>query len=134
VSGDATIQFFNAPHWWGILDNDSPYKCISAGLLITIEWKTFYHAWDTWLTYDMKLLGDFYTVDVACVPIGDVYTMWVEDGARAVGFIKPKIAFPVHYDTWEKLRVDALDWARLVMQDTKTIPKVLTPGQYIAVS
>lgn len=128
---DATVKFFNAPHGWGISDNTTAYKCMSAGLLVTVWWKTFYHAWDTALTYDMKLLGEYHTVDAACVPIGDLYTMWVEDAARAVSFIKPKIVFPVHFDTWEKLRVDAIERARLVMQDTKSVPKVLKPGQYI---
>lgn len=128
---DVSIKFFNAPHGWWILDNSLWYKCMSAWLLITIEGKTFYHAGDTALTYDMKLLWEYYTVDAACVPIGDIYTMWIEDGARAVWFIKPKIVFPVHFDTWEKLRVDAIERARLVMQDTKSVPKVLKPGQYI---
>ena len=113
------------------MDNANAYKCMSAWLLITINWKTFYHAWDTALTYDMKLLWEYHVVDVACVPIWDKYTMGIEDGARAVWFIKPRIAFPVHYNTWEKIRVDAVDWARLVMQDTKTVPKVLKPGQYV---
>jgi L-ascorbate metabolism protein UlaG (beta-lactamase superfamily) len=75
----------------------------------------------------MKLLGEYHHIDVACIPIGDVYTMGVVDGARAVGFMKPVVAFPIHFDTWDKLRVDPLEWARLVMQDTKTVPKVLTP-------
>ncbi|MEI7478321.1 MAG: MBL fold metallo-hydrolase [bacterium] len=124
---DISIKFFNAPHGGGIVDNALPYKCISAGLLITVEGKTIYHAGDTSLTYDMKLLGEYYTIDVACVPIGDVYTMGVVDGARAVGMIKPKVVFPLHYNTWPKIKVDAIDFARLVMQDTKTVPKVLQP-------
>ncbi len=127
----ATIKFFVAPHGGGIMDNSSSYKCMSSWLLITVEGKSIYHAGDTSLTYDMKLLWDYHHVDVACVPIGDVYTMGVVDAARAVWFIKPTIAFPIHFDTWDKLRVDPLEWARLVMQDTKTVPKVLTPGQYV---
>lgn len=130
---NASIKFFNAPHWWGIWDNTTAYKCMSAWLLVTIDQKTFYHAWDTSLTYDMKLIWEFHRVDAACVPIGDIYTMGVVDAARAVWFIKPTIVFPVHFDTWEKLRVDAIEWARLVMQDTKSVPKVLKPWQYIVV-
>lgn len=127
----ATIKFFNAPHWGGIFDNSNAYKCMPAWLLITILGKTFYHAWDTSLTYDMKLLGEYHKVDAACVPIGDVYTMWVVDAARAVWFIKPTVVFPVHFDTREPLRVDAIERARLVMQDTQSVPKVLKPWQYI---
>lgn len=82
----------------------------------------------------MKLLGEYHHVDVACVPIGDIYTMGVEDGARAVGFIRPVIAFPIHCNTWEKIRVDTNEWARLVMKDTATVPKVLRPGQYVVLA
>ena len=126
-----TIKFFIAPHGWGIMDSALGYKCMSSWLLITIAWKTIYHAWDTSLTYDMKLLWDYHKVDVACVPIGDIYTMGVEDGVRAVWFIKPTVVFPIHFDTRQKLRVDAIERARLVMQDTKSVPKVLKPGQYV---
>jgi L-ascorbate metabolism protein UlaG (beta-lactamase superfamily) len=128
---DATIKFFHAPHGGGILDNSLAYKCISSWLLITIDGKSIYHAGDTSLTYDMKMLSEFHKVDVACVPIWDIYTMWIEDWARAIWFIKPTIAFPIHYDTWEPLRVDPIAWASLVMRDTKTVPKVLKPWQYV---
>lgn len=56
-----------------------------------------------------------------------MYTMGVVDGARAVEFIRPTIAFPIHFNTREKIRVNATERARLVMKDTKTVPKVLTP-------
>jgi L-ascorbate metabolism protein UlaG (beta-lactamase superfamily) len=129
--GAARVQFFHAPHGGGIMDNTSWYSCVSAWLLVTIEGKQIYHAGDSALTYDMKLLGEYHRVDVACVPIGDVYTMGIEDAARAVGFIHPVTAFPIHFNTWEKIRVDSNERARLVMRDTKTVPKVLRPGQYV---
>ncbi|HMT00859.1 MAG TPA: metal-dependent hydrolase [Candidatus Absconditabacterales bacterium] len=129
--GEATIKFFNAPHGGGIMDNALAYKCMSTGLLITIDGKTFYHAGDTSLTYDMKLLGEYHKVDVACVPIGDIYTMGIEDGAIAVGFIKPKIAFPIHFDTWDKLKVDSEKRAQLVHQNTQSEAKILQPGEFV---
>jgi L-ascorbate metabolism protein UlaG (beta-lactamase superfamily) len=127
----ASIQFFYAPHGGGIMDDLSGYACISAWLLVSIDGKQIYHVGDSGLTYDMKLLGEFHHVDVACVPIGDVYTMGIEDAARAVGFIRPVTAFPIHFNTREKIRVDSNEWARLVMRDTKTVPKVLRSGQYV---
>ncbi len=127
--GEAVVKFFVAHHGGAILNTH--YTCIPAGLLITVAGKSIYHAGDTGLTYDMKILWESYQVDVACVPIGDTYTMWVADAARAVSYIKPENAFPIHYDTWPALRVDPIEWARLVMQDTKTVPKVLKPWQYV---
>lgn len=129
MCGAATVKFFVAHHGGAILDTH--YVCVPAWLLITVAGKSIYHAGDTGLTYDMKLLWEHHTVDVACVPIGDTYTMWVVDGARAISYIKPENAFPIHYDTWPALRVDPIEWARLVMQDTKTVPKVLKPWQYV---
>lgn len=134
MCGDVSIKFFNAPHGGGIMDNAVGYKCVSAGLLIGIGGKYIYHAGDSALTYDMKLLWEYHHVDVACVPIGDMYTMGVVDGARAVEFIRPTIAFPIHFNTREKIRVNATERARLVMKDTKTVPKVLTPWQYIVLA
>ncbi len=129
--GIAKVKFCTAIHGGDILDTH--YICVPAWLLITIAGKNIYHAGDTSLTYDLKLLGEYEKISVACVPIWDFYTMWVVDGARAVGYIKPEMAFPIHYDTRPTLRVDAIDWARLVMQDTKTVPKVLKPWQYVVV-
>lgn len=130
---DISIKFFHAFHGSWVVDNSLPYKCMPAWLLIGIEGKYIYHAWDTSLTYDMKLLWEYHKVDVAFVPIWDIYTMWVEDWARAVGFIKPEVAVPIHFDTRKKLRVDAIEWARLVMKDTKSVPKVLKPWQYVVI-
>lgn len=131
VCGIASVKFFIAHHGGAVLDTQ--YTCVPAWLLVTIAGKNIYHAWDTSLTYDMKLLSEYHTVDVACVPIGDTYTMWIYDAARAIGYIKPENAFPIHYDTWPQLRVDPIERARLVMQDTKTVPKVLKPWQYVVI-
>ena len=65
-------------------------------------------------------------MDVACLPIDGVYNMDVVDAAKAVTYIQPKIVFPVHFDTWPKIRTDAVEFARRVMADNVAVPKVLT--------
>ncbi len=70
-----------------------------AGLLFDFgPGKRLYHAGDTGLTMDMKLLKG--KVDVALLPIGDNFTMGPEDAAIAVEFIEPAVAIPIHYGTW----------------------------------
>ncbi|MCD6367604.1 MAG: metal-dependent hydrolase [Candidatus Aenigmarchaeota archaeon] len=64
--------------------------------------KTIYHAGDTGLFGDMKLIGDE-GIDIALLPIGDRYTMGVDDAVKAVNLIRPKIAVPMHYGTFPVL-------------------------------
>jgi len=77
-----------------------------AGLLITMEGKTFYHAGDTALFLDMKLIGELDPIDVAMLPIGDNFTMGPEDAGRAVDFLGAKLALPMHYNTFPQIEVD----------------------------
>ena len=63
-----------------------------------------YHAGDTALTWDMKLLRD--KVDVALLPIGDNFTMGLEDAVTAVEFIRPATVIPFHYQTWPYIEQD----------------------------
>lgn len=81
---------------------------------------------------DMQQLAE-YRIDVAALPIDGVYNMDTEAAAKAVQYIQPTTVFPIHYDTWPKIRTDAVEFARDVMASGKTVPKVLTPGQYVVI-
>lgn len=99
-----------------------------AGLLLTLEGKTVYHAGDTGLFLDMKLIGELDPIDVAFLPIGDNFTMGVDDAAKAVEFLRPKLAVPIHYNTWPIIAVDADDFARKASA-AGAIGRVLLPGE-----
>jgi len=77
-----------------------------AGMLITADGKTVYHAGDTGLFLDMKLIGELNKIDVALLPIGDNFTMGPEDAARAVEFLNARLAVPMHYNTFDVIEVD----------------------------
>ncbi len=77
------------------------------GVVVQLGGVTVYHLGDTTLFGDMKLLGEIYQPDIACVPIGDRFTMGPELATRAAEFIKPKVAIPMHYKTWPVLVQDA---------------------------
>ena len=76
-----------------------------AGFVIYAEGKKIYYAGDTALTYDMKLLEDE-NLDWAFLPIGDNYTMGVDDAIKAAGFINCKNVIGVHYDTFPVIVID----------------------------
>jgi L-ascorbate metabolism protein UlaG (beta-lactamase superfamily) len=75
------------------------------GFVIEVENKKIYHAGDTGLTYDMKLL-EAENIDIAFLPIGGNYTMDIDDAVRAVSFIQPKHVVPMHYNTFGVIKAD----------------------------
>jgi L-ascorbate metabolism protein UlaG (beta-lactamase superfamily) len=85
---------------------DGSYGGMPAGVLVTVEGKTVFHSGDTGLFSDMKLIGEMNPIDVAMIPIGDNFTMGLDDAVKAVEFLNPKIAIPMHYKTFDVIDVD----------------------------
>ncbi|OOC63284.1 metal-dependent hydrolase [Paenibacillus ihbetae] len=77
------------------------------GVILTMGDKQFYHAGDTSLFGDMKLIGEMHSIDAAALPIGDMLTMGPEDALLAAQWIRTKHVIPVHYDTFPGIRQDA---------------------------
>ncbi len=82
------------------------YMGMPCGVVIRIGGVTLYHCGDTALFGDMKLIGEIYKPDIACIPVGDRFTMGPELGARAAELIRPKVAIPIHYKTFPMLAQD----------------------------
>ena len=93
-------------------DNGFLYMGNPSGLLITAGGKTVYHAGDTGLFLDMQLIGRQNRIDVALLPIGDNYTMDVDDGAEAVSMLKPLTVIPMHYNTFDLIHADTEAFVR----------------------
>ncbi len=100
-------------------------------LIYTKDGKKIYHAADTGLFGDMRLIGEE-GIDLAILPIGDNYTMGPDDAVRAVKLIQPKKVIPIHYNTWPVIAQDAEAWAKRVRQETSAEAIVLKPGEEIA--
>lgn len=98
------------------------------GILFYAEGLTIYHAGDTALFGDMKLIGDRNAIDVAFLPIGDNFTMGPEDAAYAVELLKPKTVVPIHYDTFPVIKQDPSVFAELV-KDSKV--QIVKPGENV---
>lgn len=88
-----------------VTDNKEIVYCgMPAGILLTVEGKTIYHAGDTALFSDMKLIGERHPIDVAFLPIGDNYTMGPEDAAYAAKLLNAKKVIPIHYNTFPPIK------------------------------
>jgi Predicted Zn-dependent hydrolases of the beta-lactamase fold len=78
----------------------------AAGFVIRIGGTSIYHAGDTGIFGDMELIAKLYHPDVAIVPIGGKYTMDARDAAIAVEMLNPKLAIPMHYNTFDVISQD----------------------------
>jgi L-ascorbate metabolism protein UlaG (beta-lactamase superfamily) len=79
-----------------------------------MDGKTIYHAGDTGLFYDMKLIGDMHKIDVAFLPIGDNFTMGIDDAVKAAEFINAKNNIPIHYNTFDIINANPEDYKKKV--------------------
>jgi L-ascorbate metabolism protein UlaG (beta-lactamase superfamily) len=70
---------------------------------------------------------------LAVLPIGDNYTMGPDDALKAVKLLEPKKVVPCHYDTFPVIVQDAQAWADRVRKETKAVPTVLQPGDWMEV-
>lgn len=106
---------------------------LACGFIVESEGKRLYHAGDTGLFGDMRLLAEIEPMDLALIPIGGNFTMDVEDGIRAVQMMKPHHVIPIHYGTWPVIEVDPEDFKSGV---ERTCPDVnciiLNPGDTYA--
>jgi L-ascorbate metabolism protein UlaG (beta-lactamase superfamily) len=105
------VKFTIAHH--GSITPEGQYVGIAAGVLLTVDGITIYHTGDTGLFMDMQLIGELNPVDVMLLPIGDNYTMGIKDAAKAVEFVKPKLAVPMHYNTFPLINSDPDEFVRL---------------------
>lgn len=106
---------------------DGSYGGNPGGWLLTIGGKKIYFACDTALFGDMQLIGNA-GVDLAVLPIGDLFTMGPDDSIEALHLILPKKVTPSHYNTWPPIEQDATAWAERVRRETIAEPIVVEPG------
>lgn len=101
-----------------------------SGLIVDIDGKRIYHAGDTGLTMDMKLIGEYFQPDLAFLPIGDCFTMGPVSAARAVEFIRAKKIVPIHFGTFPIINSDPQEFKRLVGGMAEVL--ILKPGETVA--
>jgi L-ascorbate metabolism protein UlaG (beta-lactamase superfamily) len=106
-------------------DDAGKFTTFPCGYVVTLGGKSVYHTGDTALTLEMQLLEG--RVDVMLLPIGDNFTMGIEDAVRAVSFVKPKVVIPMHWGTFPVIDTDPQSFKKAV--GTLAQVAVLQPGQ-----
>lgn len=124
-----------AVHSAGIdVDEDNLPGGAAAGYVIRMDGVSVYHAGDTALFSDMKLIGDLYHPDIALLPIGGRYTMGITEAMMAANFVGAKTVIPIHYNTWDTIRVDPVSFKTALERTTDTRVAILKPGESIECS
>jgi L-ascorbate metabolism protein UlaG (beta-lactamase superfamily) len=100
----------------------------ACGLVIKIGETTVYHAGDTCLFGDMKLIAERSDIDVALLPIGGHYTMDRHDAVVAAEFVGAATVIPMHYDTFPAIETDSEAFKSEVESKTSSQVVLLKPG------
>jgi len=128
------VKFTIAHHSSGLNtpDEGMVYMGSPCGVIVSVDGKNIYHAGDTGLFLDMKLIGELTALDIAMLPIGDNFTMGIEDAIRAADFLKAKLNIPIHYNTFDLIKADPDEFAEGV-EALNLSARVLNPGDSIEI-
>ncbi|NVO67704.1 metal-dependent hydrolase [Methanofollis tationis] len=109
------------------------YGGVAAGYVIRMDGIAVYHAGDTALFSDMKLIGALYHPDVAILPVGGRFTMGPAEAMMAAEFVGAGTVIPMHYNTWPAIKQDlsAFKEALELTADIRVI--LLAPGESVEV-
>lgn len=99
-----TVKLTNAVHSSGLPDGS--YGGNPAGFIINSNEGNFYYSGDTALHLDMKLIAEFHSLNFAVLPIGDNFTMGIDDAINAAKFINCNKILGVHYDTFPYIAIE----------------------------
>ena len=104
------------------------YVGVAAGFVLTIaDGPVLYHAGDTAVFGDMKLIHELYRPEVAMLPIGGHYTMGPTEAALAVRLLQPQTILPLHFGTFPPLKGTPDQLAALVDPGVQVVR--WTPGE-----
>jgi L-ascorbate metabolism protein UlaG (beta-lactamase superfamily) len=103
---------------------DGQYAGMPCGVVFNIDGQTIYHAGDTSLSYEMKMIGEVYQPDIAMLPIGGKYTMDIEHAVVAAEWLGASAIIPMHYNTFDAISVDIEDFERQIREIGK-VPMIM---------
>lgn len=131
IGGGVTLPFGHVKMTTALHSSQLPdgsYGGNPVGFLITADELRVYFACDTALFSDMRLIAEP-RLDLAVLPIGDLYTMSPADSLEAIKLLAPTKVAPAHFGTWPPIEQDAGAWAASVRNQTEAEPIVVAPGE-----
>lgn len=126
------VKLTHATHSSSVTTDDGTivYLGNPAGIIVRFEGKTIYNTGDTGLFGDMALIGRLEKPDVVIMPIGDNYTMGIDDAVEAVRMIGAGTVIPVHYNTFPVIEQDPAEFVDKVGDLARCV--VLQPSESVA--
>ena len=85
---------------------DGQYAGCPCSILFDINGVKIFHAGDTCLNQELKIIKDMNKPDIAILPIGGHFTMDVNSAALAAEWIGAEVIIPMHYNTFDAIKVD----------------------------
>ena len=117
---------------------DGSYGGPAASWLLDVGGVRLFVAGDTCLFSDMERIGrpdgQGRELDLAILPIGDLFTMGPDDSLEAIRLLRPRVVLPCHYGTWPPIEQDAATWAQRVKEAGLAEARVLAPGESTTVA
>jgi L-ascorbate metabolism protein UlaG (beta-lactamase superfamily) len=105
-TGDIEISMVEAKHSSSITEGDDTiYAGEPCGYVVRGS-RTVYHAGDTSLFSDMRLIKELYAPDLSFLPVGGFYTMDERQALMAAELLGSRVIVPIHYDTFDVIRTD----------------------------
>jgi L-ascorbate metabolism protein UlaG (beta-lactamase superfamily) len=128
---EVAATMVDAKHSSGAQDEKGThYVGVAAGFVLTIaDGPVLYHAGDTAVFGDMKLIADLYSPEVAMLPIGGHFTMGPKEAAMAVRLLSPRIVLPLHFGTFPPLQGTPEELAALVDASVQVVS--WAPGEAV---
>lgn len=123
------VKLTPALHGSAVMSDDGmEYTGLACGFLVGIGGNTVYFSGDTGLFGDMALIRRWSEIDLALLPIGDTYTMGIDDALLALEMLRPRVAVPMHYNTFDRIRQDPEEFAARATEMGVEC-RVLAPGE-----
>lgn len=109
------------------------YGGVAAGYVVRMDGAAVYHAGDTALFSDMKLIGALYHPDVAILPVGGRYTMGPAEAMMAAEFVGARTVIPMHYNTFPAIEQDLSGFKEALERTADIRVALLAPGESVEV-
>ncbi len=128
------ITMVHAEHSNSLEENGVPvYMGEPCGFVIRMDGACVYHAGDTGLFSDMKLIGSLYHPDVSLLPAGGHYTMGPAEAMMAAEFVGAPLVIPMHYNTFPAIEQDLSEFKRAIELTTGMNVELLHPRNMVII-
>lgn len=125
---DGEFRVKVTPAWHSSMLPGGEYCGLAVGFIVWLDGKCIYHAGDTALFGDMREVIAPHGLDLACLPIGDHYTMGTDDALIAAKWLGAAQYLPIHFNTFAPIKQEAAAWAERVRSEVGAKCEALAPG------